>query len=173
MSRHQRTDQGRRDAGADRPAAPIRVEEMRGEDVDAVLRIEALAFSTPWTREMFLQEAQRPDISRIFVARLGGAGEPGAVAGYLCLWVVGDELHINNVAVDPAFRRQGIASRLLEAALEHGRRRGARRAVLEVRSSNVAAQALYRRYGFAPIAVRRRYYSRPTEDALVMRKDGV
>ncbi len=157
----------------DRPTVPMRVEAMRAEDLEAVLRIEARAYSMPWTREMFLQEVRRPDISRILVARVAGAGELGAVTGYLCLWVVGDELHINNVAVDPTFRRQGIASRLLEAALEYGGGRGAKRALLEVRPSNVAAQALYRRYGFAPVAVRRRYYSRPTEDALVMRKDGV
>jgi ribosomal-protein-alanine N-acetyltransferase len=87
--------------------------------------------------------------------------------------VVGDELHINNLAVDPHWRRRGIARTLLDAALERGRVRGARRAFLEVRASNVEALALYRRHGFEAAGIRKGYYDHPVEDAVVMRREGL
>lgn len=147
------------------------IEPMRREDLPEVLAIEVASFAVPWTGEMFENELARRDLSEILIARLADAGTPPPVAGYICVWTVGDELHINNVAVDPRWRRRGIAGALLEAALEHGRLRGARRAFLEVRVSNVAAQALYRRYGFEAAGIRRRYYDRPIEDAVIMKRE--
>jgi ribosomal-protein-alanine N-acetyltransferase len=102
-----------------------------------------------------------------------GSGTPPPLSGYICVWVVGEELHVNNLAVDPRWRRRGIAGALLEAALDHGRLQGARRAFLEVRASNMAAQGLYRRYGFEAAGVRKRYYDHPTEDAVIMKREGL
>jgi len=82
-------------------------------------------------------------------------------------------MHINNVAVEPRRRRRGVAGALLEAALDHGRLGGARRAFLEVRASNRAAQSLYRRFGFQAAGVRKRYYDHPFEDAVIMRREGL
>ncbi len=149
----------------------IVIEPMRREDLSEILAIEVASFAVPWTQEMFESELARGDLSEILVARLADAGTPPPVGGYICVWVVSDELHINNIAVDRRWRRRGIAGALLEAALDHGRVRGARRAFLEVRVSNLAAQALYRQYGFEAAGVRRGYYDQPTEDAVIMRRE--
>ena len=151
----------------------ILIEPMRREDLPEVLAIEVASFALPWTEEMFENELARGDLSQALIARASDAGTPPPIVGYICVWVVGEELHINNVAVAPRWRRRRIAGSLLEAALERGRARGARCALLEVRASNLGAQALYRRYGFEPAGVRKRYYDHPIEDAVVMRRDGL
>jgi len=150
----------------------VLIEPMRRGDLPGVLTIEVASFALPWTEEMFENELARGDLSEALVARVSDAGSPPPIVGYICVWVVGEELHINNVAVDPRWRRRGIAGALLAATLERGRARGARCAFLEVRASNVGAQALYRRYGFEPAAVRKRYYDHPIEDAVVMKREG-
>ncbi len=149
------------------------IEPMRHEDLSEVLAIEAASFRLPWTRDMFENELAREDISQVLIARMVGSGNPPPLAGYICVWVVGEEMHVNNLAVDPRWRRRGIAGALLEAALDSGRLRGARRAFLEVRASNVAAQGLYRRFGFEAAGVRKRYYDHPTEDAVIMKREGL
>ena len=149
----------------------IMIEPLRREDLPEVLAIEVASFAVPWTEEMFENELARGDLSEILIARLADAGNPPPVAGYICVWVVSDELHINNIAVDPRWRRRGIAGALLEAALDHGRLRGGRRAFLEVRVSNVAAQALYRRYRFEAAGIRKGYYDQPAEDAVIMKRE--
>jgi ribosomal-protein-alanine N-acetyltransferase len=151
----------------------IVIEPMRREDLPEILAIEVASFALPWTEEMFKHELARGDLSEVLIARLADAGTPPPIGGYICVWVVGDELHINNIAVDPRWRRRGIAGGLLEAALERGRIRGVRRAFLEVRVSNVGAQALYRRYGFELAGVRKGYYDGPIEDAVIMRREGL
>ncbi len=92
----------------------------------------------------------------------------GSVLGFVVARRMADEMEILNVAVDAAFRRRGVASRLLEAALELGRASGTKRAFLEVRASNAGAIAFYKCQGFAPAGRRPRYYSDPPEDALVL-----
>jgi ribosomal-protein-alanine N-acetyltransferase len=149
------------------------IEPMRREDLPEVLAIEVVSFALPWTKEMFETELDRGDLGENLVARLADAGVPPPIAGYICAWVVGPELHINNIAVDPRWRRRGIAAALLEATLERGRVRGAQRAFLEVRASNVEAQALYRRFGFEPAGIRKRYYAHPVEDAVIMKREGL
>ena len=146
----------------------FRIQEMRLEDLEEVLRIETASFSQPWTREMFRAEL-RPGISLALVVRSEGAG--GEVLGYLCGWIVCDEFHINNVAVEPKYRQQGIGKRLMLEALTRAVQRGARTASLEVRASNLIAQEVYRRLGFTVVGRRRRYYTEPVEDALIMRRD--
>ena len=146
------------------------IELMRREDLPEVLTIEVASFAHPWTEEMFENALARADISQAWVARLPEAGTPPPIVGYICTWVVGDELHINNIAVAPRWRRRGIAGALLAATLEHGRVSGVSSAFLEVRASNIGAQALYRQFGFEPAGVRRRYYDHPVEDAVVMKR---
>jgi ribosomal-protein-alanine N-acetyltransferase len=145
----------------------IVIEPMRTEDLPQVLAIEVASFSQPWTPEMFESDLARTDLAALLVAR-AAAGPSTPVAGYICTYRLTDELHVNNLAVHPRWRRQGVASALLQAALELGRRDRARRAILEVRISNLGAQALYRAFGFEEAGVRRRYYAQPAEDALVM-----
>jgi ribosomal-protein-alanine N-acetyltransferase len=147
------------------------IEPIRNEDLPEILAIEATSFSIPWTGEMFEKELARKDLSQILVARLTDVGNPPPVAGYICHWVVGEELHVNNLAVDRRWHRRGIGGALLQTALEEGRLRGARCAFLEVRASNVAAQTLYLRHGFESAGVRKSYSDRPPEDAVLMKRD--
>jgi len=88
--------------------------------------------------------------------------------GFCSFWRVLDELHINNLAVVPDRRREGVASALLTFVLDEGARQGAKRATLEVRQSNDPARYLYERFGFTVAGIRRGYYTRPVEDALVL-----
>ena len=134
------------------------------EEINAVLVVEEASFSNPWSREMYLAELENKGISFCFVAK----DEHGRVAGFCSFWRVLDELHINNLAVLPEFRRAGIAASLLKRVLKEGAALGARRATLEVRRSNDAARLLYERFGFSIASVRRAYYTKPVEDALVL-----
>ena len=157
----------------DPPAVDILIEPMRRADLPEVMAIEVVSFSVPWTEEMFGNEMGAGTLAGVLVARVPGVGASPSVVGYICVWLVTDELHINNLAVHPRWRKRGIARELLRAALQHGRRGGARAAFLEVRASNVAAQRLYRKFHFEPVGVRRRYYTHPIEDAVIMRRMGL
>ena len=147
-----------------RAASDLIIAPIREEDLPAVLAIEAATFSAPWTEEMFRWELEQAGTGLAWVARRGERG-----VGYLFTWVVAGEFHINNIAVAPDHRGQGIANALLKTGLEAAVARGARVALLEVRESNAPARALYARWGFAVAGRRKRYYSHPTEDALLMR----
>ena len=132
--------------------------------IDEVLAVEEASFTNPWTREMYLAELENRTISFCYLAR----NDEGRVVGFCSFWRALDELHINNLAVLPEFRRAGIASALLGRVLAEGTRLGARRATLEVRRSNDAARLLYERFGFSIAGVRRGYYTNPVEDALIL-----
>ncbi len=149
---------------------PVAFDSMRKEDLQEVLAIESLSFSEPWTEEMFLHELPSDGISHVLVARTD-EGSGARIAGFLCAWVVGGELHINNLAVHPGYRRRGVASQLLEEMLCRAKALGATAGYLEVRASNEAAIALYQRYGFKEVGRRRNYYDHPREDGTLMRKE--
>jgi len=139
---------------------------MRKEDVDQVLAIEHASFSMPWSENLFLSEFRSPDVSTLMVALADGPER--TVVGYLVFWLVQDEMHILNLAVAPGFRRSRIARKMVLAGLKHAFQKGARRAFLEVRFSNTAAQKLYSSLGFAGTSLRREYYDNPVEDAVIM-----
>jgi len=137
--------------------------------IDDVMAIEDVSFTNPWTRDMYLAELGNPGVSFCYLARAAG----GRVVGFCSFWKVADELHINNLAVLPASRRAGVASALLGRVLADGARLGAVRATLEVRKSNDPARLLYERLGFAIAGVRRSYYTKPDEDAIVLWREGL
>ena len=139
------------------------------QQIDEVLSIEQASFTNPWTREMYLADLENEDVSYCYLAR----DEYGHVVGFCSVWRVAEELHINNLAVKPEFRRRGAATALLKHALGEGARFGARRATLEVRRSNDAARLLYERFGFTVGGIRRGYYSKPIEDALVLWRESL
>jgi ribosomal-protein-alanine N-acetyltransferase len=139
------------------------------EDLGGLIAVEQASFLNPWTRDMYLAELQNPDVSRLLVAK----DSDGRVVGFCGFWCVLDELHINNLAVLPEYRRQGIASMILNRVFDDGRQAGAGRATLEVRRSNEIAQRLYARFGFTVAGVRRGYYRQPEEDALVLWREGL
>jgi ribosomal-protein-alanine N-acetyltransferase len=133
------------------------------EDVPAVHEIDVLSFSLPWPERSFRYEVTENPVSRGWVADMDGR-----IAAMLVLWFIIDEAHIATIAVHPDFRRQGIGEQILLAALRAVREEGARRAFLEVRAGNAAAQAMYRKYGFEVVGVRPKYYRDNNEDAFLM-----
>jgi [ribosomal protein S18]-alanine N-acetyltransferase len=136
-------------------------------DLDGVLRVEAESFTNPWTRDMYAWELQNRSVCHIYVVRT----DECRVAAFCAFWLVFDEIHVNNIAVLPQFRRHGIGRTLMQHVLVEAHRLGATRATLEVRASNAAALALYEGLGFYVAATRRNYYSNPVEDALILWRD--
>jgi [ribosomal protein S18]-alanine N-acetyltransferase len=144
----------------------LRITELLSGDIPDVVAIEQDSNPEPWTQESFFEELLRPH-SHLLVARVPkGLGE--TVAGYLCFWLVADEVQILNIAVHRAYRRRGIGRSLLVYCLTLGSRKNARKAVLEVRSSNSAAQQLYHNLGFQAVGKRRDYYGGLGEHATLM-----
>ncbi len=136
---------------------------MRTKDLKGVLRIEEAVFPQPWSHRLFVEElAQRK--TRSYRAAWVGR----AIVGFAGQMYVDDESHVNNIAVDPAWQGRGIGAALLTDLVRTGLARGSRHLTLEVRVGNEAALALYRRFGLAPVGVRRNYYPETGEDALVM-----
>ena len=142
---------------------------MTEHDLLEVVEIEEQSGLSRWGWAAYYSELQGHNRSLMLIARPKSA-ETGSqqVAGYIAARATAGELHINNVAVRDAYRRNGIAHLLLTRAVEEGKRLGTSMAFLEVRSGNTAAQALYEKCGFRAIARRPRYYSEPLEDAVVM-----
>jgi ribosomal-protein-alanine N-acetyltransferase len=145
-----------------------RIEPLAGDDdVTGVLDVEQESFTNPWTREMYAWELQNRALCHIYVVR----GPDRPVIGFCTFWLVHDEMHINNVAMRPEYRGQGIGTALLHHVLAAAAGLGARRATLEVRASNDGARRLYERLGFYVAGRRRNYYSSPVEDALILWRD--
>lgn len=138
-------------------------------DVSAMWAIESLSFPTPWSRWSFLSELGHRN-SYMLVAG-PSPPQPWQTWAYLIFWVVLEEMHILNLAVHPAQRRQGIARRLLSEGLAQARTLGAEIAWLEVRPSNLAARALYESFGFKEVGRRPHYYDDTQEDALLLTLD--
>jgi len=144
----------------------IKIEKMTPADLDRVMDIEALSYRTPWSRRAFMSELTENSYAHYFVAR-----HEGKIIGYVGMWVILEEAHITNIAVDPAYRRKKVAWRLLEDMFRRAKELGATRMTLEVRVSNVNAQDLYRKLGFVDRGIRKGYYTDTNEDAIIMWKD--
>lgn len=141
-------------------------------DLERMVQLEQASFSAPWTRKMFEVElASNPFGHVLTVRRVLPGGLRSELMGYVCFWVVFEELRLMTLAVDPSLRRQGVATALVHQAMVQGGALGAVRAVLEVRASNEAARRLYERMGFHQVAVRAKYYANPVEDAVLMEMD--
>ena len=136
---------------------------MTSEHLDQVAEIERLCFSDPWSRRMLSEHLENECAATIVVQ-----GTDSTVLGYAGLLVVLDEGYITNVAVRPEYRRQGIASELLEVFRRFGEGNHMAFLTLEVRASNTAARALYQKHGYAEVGCRKNYYEHPKEDAIIM-----
>lgn len=142
------------------------VDMMTVADLDAVQEIERRSFPTPWSRQAFLTELGANQYACYLVAR-----QDGRVVAYAGMWVIFDEAHVTNVAVHPGWRGQGLGKHLMQCLMAAAAARGAVRMTLEVRRSNLVAQALYAGLGFAVHGIRPGYYTDVPEDAVIMWKE--
>lgn len=151
------------------------IEPATVEVLPDILHIEEACFSAPWTRKMLEAELSGNPFAHFLVAKQAPLGEVGSAStvGYLCFWVVFEEVRLMNLAVIESMRHKGIAKALVKQALEVGLAQAAIRAVLEVRASNRAAHALYQGLGFRDMTIRPAYYTNPIEDALLMELDPI
>ncbi len=141
------------------------IADVRLEHIDEIEQLEKQCFSVPWSRQALI--SQLPDDMHIFIAAFN---ESGRVLGYVGMMYVLDEGYISNVAVSPECRRLGIADKLIESLIKRANERTLSFVTLEVRESNLPAIELYRKLGFSDVGMRRNYYNRPTENAILMTK---
>lgn len=148
---------------ADEGGLEVHLVPMRRRHLRSVLRIESQVYPRPWSVSLFMSELALRSSRAYYVARVDGV-----VVGYGGLMMSGDDGHVTTIAVDPAWHRHKIGTRLLLALAREAIRRGAANLTLEVRVTNTGAQELYRRFGFVPAGIRKNYYVETNEDALVM-----
>jgi ribosomal-protein-alanine N-acetyltransferase len=144
------------------------IRKMTVDDVPAVVDLDQKSFSLPWPERSFRFELTDNPASRCWVAELDGN-----IVGMIVVWLIVDEAHVATIATHPDFRRKGIAKRLLSHALQKLMEQGARSSFLEVRESNLAAQEMYRKFGYEETGRRRRYYKDNDEDAILMNLDSL
>ncbi len=143
----------------------IEFREMREEDVKRVHELETVCFRTPWSYNSLLSELSND------VAYYTVAVSDGIVVGYAGSWIMFDEAHVTNIAVDPDHRCRGIATGMILHLMNIAMKRGAERMTLEVRETNLTAQRLYASLGFAYAGTRKHYYSDTGENALILWND--
>ena len=136
---------------------------MRRKHLDEVLRIERNEYVQPWTTTLFNSELAQRTTRRYTVATIDGV-----VVGYAGLMLVEDQGHVNTLTVDGSLHRCGVGTLLLLDLARTAVGTGAKHLTLEVRAHNEPAKALYMKFGFAPIGIRKNYYSETNEDAIVM-----
>ncbi|MEC4681359.1 MAG: ribosomal protein S18-alanine N-acetyltransferase, partial [Nitrospirota bacterium] len=138
------------------------------DNLDALAALEEACFSVPWSRKSFEAELEGNQFSRMLIVPHSEYGQKIQVLGYICVWMVFEEIRFLNLAVHQEFRRQGLATQLISQALHIGIEEGCCRGMLEVRASNQAARKLYESFHFQEYATRISYYTRPTEDGILM-----
>jgi ribosomal-protein-alanine N-acetyltransferase len=142
----------------------IIIRGMLSKDLDQIITIEKVCFSTPWSKGSFENELKNE------FAYYQCAEIEGKIVGYMGMWRVVDECHITNVAILPEYRKRGIAGMLIQKMVGICRSSEISAMTLEVRVSNIPAINLYKKYGFYSVGKRPNYYTRPVEDALIMWK---
>jgi ribosomal-protein-alanine N-acetyltransferase len=135
---------------------------MLTKDIDAVVAIEIESFSIPWSKDAFEDEMKNSKAYYVVME------EDNIIIGYGGFWKIFEEGHFTNLAITPAYRKKGLAKKLIEAMLNYCRTLDIQNATLEVRESNISALKAYSALGFCVEGKRRRYYTNPVEDALIM-----
>ena len=147
----------------------ITIRDAQQGDLSHIVAIERAAFSDPWSLQSFGELLGRDTV--VFLVAVTDVSGVERVAGYGVAYHAGGEAELANVAVDATYRNQGIGAMLVQGVLDGVRRAGALDCWLEVRASNEGARRLYRHLAFDDVGLRKRYYARPVEDAVVMRRD--
>ena len=140
------------------------IQKMTSRHISRVLEIERESYHTPWSETAFKNQIMS-NYSLAIVAM-----SKGTVVGYLVAWIVVDQVHIANIAVDLGYRRCGIGTQLMKWLISEAIQENCISSTLEVRKSNQAALIMYKQLGYRSIATRKLFYSNPEEDALVMIK---
>jgi ribosomal-protein-alanine N-acetyltransferase len=145
----------------------VNVEIIRAdiEHIDDIMIVENLCFKIPWPRGALVEEITRNQLAIYHSAKVDTR-----IVGYAGMWNVRGEGHITNIAVHPEYRKCGIGSKLLESLIDTAKKIKIKSMTLEVRKSNLAAQRLYKKYGFQTYGLRKSYYIDDGEDALIMWK---
>jgi len=147
----------------------INIVSVAQEHLERVLEIEQGAISPPWSSEALLDEMSRDD--SYFVVAVNQAGEPSpCLVGFAFLRQVGDDGELLHIAVDTTSRGCGVGDALMSAVFKHATENALKSVFLEVRSSNNTAIRLYEKHGFSTVRIRKDYYDKPVEDALIMSK---
>jgi len=144
-------------------SAALELRELAESDLDRVVEIEAAANLSPWNKALFAGELEMSATERLWLVGV----VDDRVVGFAGAMFVGSDVHIMNVAVDPAHRRRGFARTIVAELLRRSVANGGRHATLEVREGNDAAITLYRRFRLGPVGIRPSYYP-DGEDALIL-----
>lgn len=139
----------------------IEIVKLDASHIDGLERVENCCFSEPWSRKS-LEELTICEYAVYFVAT-----SHGEVAGYGGMYVSPGAGSINNIGVLPEYRRHGVAAELLSELIGYSKQNGITLMCLEVRASNTPAIALYEKFGFEKVALRKNFYKKPTEDAIL------
>lgn len=141
----------------------IDIRYMELSDVDAVHVLEEKCFTTPWSKDSFVQELSSNKLARYMVLLLDDE-----IVAYGGFWIIVDEAHITNIAVNPEKRRLGLGKKLVQGMIDEIIKLGMENVTLEVRDSNIPARNLYAGFGFTDAGRRPNYYQSPKEDAIIM-----
>ncbi|MFQ5542777.1 MAG: ribosomal protein S18-alanine N-acetyltransferase [Nitrospiria bacterium] len=139
-------------------------ESAQTHNLPEIMTIDRHSFPYPWTERMFISEIYDNPCSFSYVVKDVISGK---IVAFLIMRKLLDELHLMSLAVHPESRRQGIGEAMIRKALSTGTEKGMEKVILEVRASNIPAQALYQKLSFVKIAIRKKYYIKPTEDAFL------
>ena len=143
----------------------IKIRKFKAGDAQRIAELEAVCFSRPWSEKELVSSASYP--YAVYLIALCDE----QIAGYAGAYIAAEVAEINNIAVFPDHRRQGVGSALIDALEDECRSRGVKKLSLDVRASNEAALALYNKKGFCRVGSRRGYYAAPKEDAVLLDKD--
>ena len=146
----------------------MNIRRMTLEDIPAVVELDHLSFTLPWPERSFRFEVTDNPASRCWVFEMDDR-----IAGMIVVWLLVDEAHVATISTHPNHRRQGIAKKLLTYALRYMSKEGAVTSFLEVRENNLAAQEMYRKFGYEAVGRRKRYYKDTGEDAILMTLNGL
>lgn len=142
----------------------ILIKRGQEEDTDKILKIEIVSFQNPWSKESIVEDISNKDRSYYYLI-----SESDEIVGYISIWLILDEISINNIAISKQYRGKGYGKLLIEKIFELGKEKEVRNYILEVRESNVEAIGLYEKVGFKIIGKRKQFYSNG-ETALIMSK---
>ncbi len=150
------------------PPAPYRLYPMQLADIDAVLEIDRLGFPSPTKASLYRYELTENQLAHYQVLTAADAAGEETIIGYAGYWLIADETHVSSIAVTPAWRRRGLGELLLLNLLFMANEQATQLATLEVREGNLAARALYRKYQFDQVGLRKGYYRDTGENAVLM-----